>query len=54
MTKQTTTKRELIDARSAEMINDGLGYVPREAAIMDHPAVAELHRRLGIAPGATR
>lgn len=39
----------LIDARHLELINCGFGYVPREAAILDHPAVAKLHREMGLA-----
>jgi hypothetical protein len=36
----------IIDGRHLEMINDGMGFIPRESAIVDHPAVAALHREM--------
>jgi hypothetical protein len=32
------------DARHLELINDGMGFIHREAAVMDHPVVAALWR----------
>lgn len=32
------------DGRHLETVNQGMAYVPREGAIIDHPAVAALHR----------
>lgn len=42
--------RPVSDGRYLEMINDGMGFIPREAAIIDHPSVARLHREMGLAP----
>lgn len=33
-----------IDGRNLELINDGMGFIPREHAIVDSPRVAALHR----------
>lgn len=43
-------KAEIIDGRSLELINDGMGYVHSEAAITNHPQVAELHRSMTAKP----
>jgi hypothetical protein len=40
------TKCELIDGRHLEMVMDGMAYLPREHAIMDHPMVAKMHREM--------
>lgn len=36
----------IVDARHLEMINGGMAYIPREQAIVDHPTVAALHRKM--------
>lgn len=39
-----------VDARSLDLINDGMGFLPREHAIVDHPEVAKLHREAKAVP----
>lgn len=40
----TITICELIDGRYLDLVNGGMGFLPREHAIMDHPLVAKLWR----------
>ena len=37
----------MIDGRDLEIINNGMGFIPREHAIIDSPAVAKIHRAMG-------
>jgi hypothetical protein len=38
--------REITDARHLELINDGMHFIRKEAAIVDMPEVAALHRKM--------